>query len=252
MTRDSTQQTWLHNLAERGLDEQLLAQAAAHAPAECCGVIVNTDDGLRLHPCANVLPAAERNDRFVLSPADQADAEDAGTIVAIYHSHPNASADPSEADLVQCTASGLPWIIIGWPSGVIRVCEPGYHAPLIGRQFTHGLLDCYTLIRDYYRWHMSVELPDFERADEWWKHGQHLYTDNFASAGFEAVTGQLEPQPGDVILMQVHADVPNHAGILSRPGVLLHHLHGRLSEETVYSGYWQRHTTHVLRHRSKL
>ncbi|KLB50036.1 Mov34/MPN/PAD-1 family protein, partial [Xanthomonas euvesicatoria] len=86
---------------------------------------------------------------------DYAAAEDAGQIVALVHSHPNASAHASDADKAMCEASGLTWHIIsvgqvdGVPEcGEVQTIQPsGYVAPLVGRQFAHGVLDCYTLVR---------------------------------------------------------------------------------------------------------
>ena len=59
--------------------------------------------------------------------------------------------------------------------------------------------------------YLVVILPDFERDDYWWEDGFNLYLDNMAKHGFEQVE---EPQIGDVILINIGADVPNHAAIL--------------------------------------
>jgi hypothetical protein len=48
--------------------------------------------------------------------------------------------------------------------------------------------------------------------------------------------------------MQVASPVPNHAAIYLDDGPILHHLQGRLSSRDVYGGYWQKITTHTLRH----
>mgnify|MGYP003704446663 CR=1 FL=1 len=80
--------------------------------------------------------------------------------------------------------------------------------------------------------------------------GQNLYLDNFGSAGFEAL-GSVQSEDmevGDVLLMQVASPVPNHAAIYLGDGLILHHLQGRLSSRDVYGGYWQKITTHTLRH----
>ena len=56
----------------------------------------------------------------------------------------------------------------------------------------------------------------------------------------------------DVILMQIRSQngVPNHAAIYLGDGLILHHLHGRLSSRDIYGGYWQEVTRHILRYKN--
>ncbi len=212
-------------------------------PREACGLVVNIGGVDSYRSCAN---RAEGNDHFIIAPQDYADAEAVGDIVAVFHSHPNASAAPSEADRTSCEASGLPWHIVGIPSLAWGYCAPcGYRAPLIGRPFYHGVLDCYALIRDYFAWELAIPLPDFDRSDNWWKKGGNLYVENFSAAGFSRAQ---ELKKYDVILMQVLSDVPNHGAVYLGDDKLIHHLHGRLSCRDIYGGYWRDHTTHILRH----
>lgn len=241
------------------LDDRLRAAIYAHAereqPRECCGLVVRTADGAIDYWYAENI--AVDSSQFSLDPDYYAMVEDAGgTVLAIVHSHPNASANPSMADRVVCEKSGLPWIICGWPSGVFKQLEPsGWRAPYKGREFHHGVLDCYTLIQDWYLRELQLELPDFDREDGWWeKRADHapqdLYMQGFAEAGFVRVFG--EPQRHDGILMQVASDRANHGAVYLGNGVMLHHLHGRLSEETIYGGYWLRHTVALVRHISRI
>jgi proteasome lid subunit RPN8/RPN11 len=240
-----------------GFQEAMASHAAEEFPKEACALVLWWPAGegyFEYRRCANLAAAA--GDAFVLDPAAWAAAEDAGAqVVAIVHSHPNASAHASMADRVMCERSGLPWIIIGWPSNVVTRIDPvGWHAPLIGRDFHHGVLDCYTLVRDYYLQELGIELPDFARRDGWWETpaqpGCNLYRDNFATAGFTLVEGK--PQAHDVLLMRVAARVDNHAAIFIGDGTILHHLYGRLSCRDVWGDGWARHTTAVLRHRQLL
>ena len=167
----------------------------------------------------------------------------------------NLPAEPSQADKVACEASGLPWFILSFPSGQWHEMQPsGYIAPLVGRAWAHGVLDCYSVIRDWYWAERGIDLPNFDRFDEWWKRGQSLYLDNFGSAGFEALRAvqSQDMEVGDVLLMQVASPVPNHAAIYLGDGLILHHLQGRLSSRDVYGGYWQKITTHILRHRTEI
>ena len=223
------------------------AHAVAEYPRECCGVIVVRKGRERYIPCRNL--AATPEDHFVLCPRDYAAADDEGEITAVVHSHPGVAARPSEGDLVACERSGLPWVIVSVMPGEDGPCvaetlvtEPrGYEAPLVGRQWAHGVLDCWALVRDWHTRERGVELPDPPRADGWWDDGSSdLYGDEaMASAGFCKVA-PADMQTGDVILMQIRSgnQVPNHAAVYLGDGQILHHLHGRLSSRDVYGGYW--------------
>lgn len=234
------------------------AHAVAEYPRECCGLVVVAKGREVYRPCRNM--AATPSEHFVLSPEDYASAEDAGEVVAVVHSHPDVPATPSEADRVACEASGLPWHIVHVSipdghegaaeavAGDLLTIEPeGYEAPLVGRPFAHGILDCYSLVRDWYRRELNILLPDFERRDDWWLHGDDLYMRNFGAAGCGVITGA--PRRGDIILMQIRAPVVNHAAVYLGDGNIIHHLHGRLSSRDVYGGYWAEVTRTIVRHK---
>ena len=221
--------------------------AAECAPAECCGAVCVVRGKLRYYPCRN--DYAGTSDVFVLNAEDYAVAEDAGAIVAIVHSHHGIPPVPSMADLVGIEAHGLPWLIVNHPLGTWTMTEPsGYRAPLMGRPFAHGALDCYSFCRDYYHDVCDLALPDYQREDNWWlKPGQNLYIDNFAAAGFVEIA-EADLQPHDAMLMKVGADRPNHAAIYIGDNLIVHHLNGRLSSRDVWGGYWRKCATHFLRH----
>lgn len=230
----------------------VLAHAAGCAPQECCGVAIVVKGKLRYWPCKNM---SKTVNSFHIDPEDYAAAEDLGEIVGICHSHVYSSPNPSEADLAMCELTGLPWLIVNHPTGSWHKFEPsGYQAPLVGRNYHHGVLDCYQIIKDYYQRERGIELPHFHRDDQWWVSGQNLYLENFGKAGFICVgDGDHKGiRKGDVLLMQIASPVPNHAAIYLGDGVILQHVAGRLSSRDIYGGYWAKHTTHVLRHGSML
>ncbi|OEZ02329.1 MULTISPECIES: C40 family peptidase [Stenotrophomonas] len=231
------------------------AHAVAEYPRECCGLVVATSNGETYVPCRNL--AETPSEHFRLPADDYAAAEDLGEVLAVVHSHPNAVATPSDADRTMCEASGLRWHILsvglddhGAPAAAdLQSIEPnGYLAPLVGRQFVHGVLDCYTLVRDFYARELGVRLNQYERQDDWWNKGQDLYSmDRLLAEGFQPITGEL--QRGDMILMQIRSAVPNHAGVYLGDGQMLHHMHGRLSERVPYGGMWAERTRYIVRHR---
>jgi cell wall-associated NlpC family hydrolase len=248
------------DLITHDLRMALADHAAATVPRECCGLLVRLPDGpvvggLHYLPADNMAAGPAGQDRFELDPAVWLRADELrADPVAVVHSHPGASANPSMADRVGCERSGLPWLIVGWPSlAIVQVDPEGWQAPMEGRSFAHGVLDCYTLVQDWYRREWGIVLPDFEREDGWWERGRgmHLYRDGLAVAGFEVVP-TIEPERGDGLLMRVAAEVENHAAVYLGDGMMLHHLYGQPSRRERWDWAWQRRTTAVVRHHTRL
>lgn len=227
--------------------DEVRAHAAECAPRECCGLAVVVLGKLRYWRCRN--DYAGSDDVFVLNPDDYARAEDAGAVVGIVHSHVGLPPEPSMADKVAIEHWGLPWLIVNHPVGTWQVVEPsGFKAPLLGRPFAHGVLDCYSLCRDYYRETCGLILPDFPRAKYWWElPGQNLYLDHFREAGFFEID-ERDLREHDGILMQAGADRPNHAAIYIGDQRIIQHVLGRLSSRDVWGGWWRKNATHFLRH----
>jgi proteasome lid subunit RPN8/RPN11 len=223
-------------------DIRLHAAAEAVRHRECCGLVVIRHGKQVYYACRNT---AASDNEFVIAPEDWVAAEDAGHIVMVVHSHIGVPAVPSQADLVGIENTQLPWLIINMPTGEYTVTNPtGYVADLIGRQFSHGVLDCYSLIRDYYRQTLGITLKDYVRDHEWWRKDKNLYRDNFSDAGFHEVRLE-ELREHDVILMRLGSNKDNH---------ILHHPMTRLSSRDVYGkgSYWHKITSCALRHEAYL
>lgn len=249
------------------------AHAIEQYPRECCGLVVMVGRSERYIPCTNKAPEDSRGDVFVLDDREFAEAEKLGRVCAIVHSHPDYPATASESDKTGCEETDLPWIIVSvrkgddgtvYTDGVVRIQPEGYRAPLVGREFHHGVLDCYSIVRDWFRWERGVELMNFHRDDGWWKGDKELYLDNLAVAGFVVVPPGQPLQVGDMILMQYQSDRVNHAGVYiddqvpaganvaRMKGLMLHHLYGKPSQVVVYGGFWQQITHTVARHKSQI
>ena len=65
------------------------AHAAGEYPKECCGLLLIVGRKEQYFPCRNT--ATEPNEEFRLDPEDYAAAEDLGEVIAIVHSHPDAT-----------------------------------------------------------------------------------------------------------------------------------------------------------------
>lgn len=228
-------------------------------PKECCGLLVQHGEKQSYMPCRNI--ALQPESDFSIHPSDVVLCEDLGEIIGICHSHPDASSKPSDMDIAKASAlkeeyPNADWYIFSWPEGDLHHFSPQV-APLLGRKFVHGVWDCYSLVRDYYKT-IGIALPDFDREDGWWGTEQEMYLDNFESAGFSKVCSSapeelkaFELLAGDVILMQIRSKRVNHAAVYIGDGKIIHHMYGKLSKTDVYGGFWLRNTRLIVRHTSK-
>ena len=238
-------------------------------PNEHCGAVIDYgEDGWGYVPCENTAenPAAA----FRIDPAKILRWQKAGTLLAVVHSHPApAPACPSMADMTAQAAMAVPWGIVPvHKDGADKMFWFGDQVPrahlgkgiegLIGLPYRHGVTDCYSLIRDYYREVCGISLPDQPRG--WGALGPGVNEYDWYSLlheqfGFQDVP-MADARPGDSLLLQVQCKFVNHAAVIVDSGLLLHHPGGRVAWEpgrlskrdTI--ARWLPFVTKVLRHRS--
>jgi proteasome lid subunit RPN8/RPN11 len=246
------------------LRRTLLDYAQSKSPEESCGYLVRKDDDkLYFFPSPNIYhdPSWKdaKNERFAISAEAMASAENHGEVVALFHSHTfasiyNGKLDFSEADKVACEALGMPWVLAVLPQEDVKVLMPsGYRPPLMGRQFVYGAIDCYALVRDAF-YEIGITLNDYPRGalGEWNDNPNwNFFEENFAKEGFLEVD-RKDARKYDVLLMQVRSQKINHVGLMWEPSanVFIHHLIDRLSERSLWDGYWRSQTVKIVRHQS--
>lgn len=238
--------------------DQFKAHAVAAFPEEACGLIVGSDAiNCKYMPCANV--ADTPTEDFRVKAEDYVVAAEQGEVLALLHSHVNKKDYPSGLDMQNQMKSGMPWGIAvvsvdeSNPDSEPSCSEPFFFgdqvpiAPLVGRPFRHGVWDCYSLVRDYFRLEKGIVFPDKPRDFQWWLNGQNLYLDYFKETGFVMIDPE-DAVPGDCVLMKIHpSPVPCHGGVYLEDGLLLHHLQWRLSRrEAIHP--WSRKISHWLRY----
>lgn len=227
--------------------ERMVRIATQRAPHEACGIIATTGD-------VRELPnrAAEPHNGFRIDPSELPP-----SYSAIWHSHPDGSVEPSESDQYSCKACAVPFWIVS-PSGAWATLQPEEcpQLALVGRTFLHGVVDCYTLVQDYFAHHHKQQMPNFYREDRWWEdpdaeplYGEH----NLNRAGFRRLVYRQDPsviRPEDVLIMRIGKRVKhdNHAAIYVGSNAILHHMPDHLSREQPLSQTWLRRVTCIARH----
>lgn len=210
-------------------------------PLEGCGIVV--DD--QFVPIENVHPQPRTN---YLMPEDTWIDYNP---LAILHSHTNGIHEPSKADL-QCQ------IDCGIPFGIIMcngetATKPiwfGNHildTPLLKRPFIFGVFDCFSLGRSWYWQNRGVYVPNFAREVDFWRKKEDLFGQHMSECGFREVVGS-EYQEGDILLMSMWSNVPNHCAIVLGGNLLMHHKTNCPSVMEPMLDGWMRITKKVLRH----
>lgn len=223
--------------AQKMFDEAVLAASQKHAesefPKESVGLVVNG----QYVPVKNIHEDPENH--FRVDP--KTIKKYAGKIEAVIHSH-NVTYDPatkkpkhlmypSKDDMEAQIAWGVPFgiqyvaedvggvsagNILWWGRGV-----PVAHYE--GRPYVYGVYDCFSVILDYYREELKIDLPDFAREDEWWERNDDVYVRHMEDYNMKRVSLD-DLQPYDVILLTIRSQVANHAIMYLGGDQGLHHL----------------------------
>ena len=224
-------------------DKEILKYLSEIYPEEGCGLLVNKKGKIYWVPCENV--SENKKEDFIISAEDYIKASLSGDIYAIVHSHPDSSCEPSDYDKKTSDFLGIPFIIYSLPSFEKYEYTPKkLRNPLLGRDYSFGQSDCFSLVRDYYKQELNLDIPTILFEDDWWDKGLNYFDTLFESFGFVEVES---PQKHDGIIFNVFCNVPNHCGIYLGEDIFLHHAINRLScRESLHSG-WGQHVTRYVR-----
>ena len=247
------------------LREQMTDHALGAYPEPACGGVFG-DDSAYVYRSLDDTANAVRDD-FRIETVGLRKAEAAfGALRAIVLTHPAVGGmdanpvlhTPSAAEMRVQEALAVPFgIAVFHPAGTFEPFWFGDQCPippLMGRPFRHGVTDCYSLARDWYRLELGIVIPNFVRDWNWWVDGLDLYEDGFRRAGFHKVAPS-DLRLGDGVLFRIRSKVANHAAVILDDGWMIHHpgafrpydVHCASHQQRVER--WARHATHWLRHK---
>lgn len=231
-------------------------------PNEACGLIYADEDDKPVYvECKNV--SDDPHNQFLIDPNEFLEVEKKGKIVGCWHTHCDIPPTASEADKQGCINTNVPWFIgsvykneDGAMSfkGLKQVMpDNGYVAPLIGRPYTFGVFDCFSLVRDYYKQTFGIEARDVPRRERCWEEEENFMESRAPSYfGMVRLPDGTQPIVGDVFLIQTGTHGSDHIAVYIGNDRILHQMRNRLSRTDIYGGsYWQEHTISHWRHKSK-
>ena len=214
--------------------QDALIHAQEEDPKESCGFLLNIKGKVKYFPCENLSTYSQQC--FIIDPNDYIKAEESGNILAVVHSHPVTPPVASQADMIGCENSNLPWHIVNPKTEEWGYLEPsGYKPPLLGRPWVWGITDCWSLVRDWYKEEKNIILRDWDRPST---PQQFLEKPLFESCAWRTGFRELRPNEkllnGDVLLMSILSPTLNHVAIFIN-GDVLHHLADRISCKEPYN-----------------
>jgi len=252
------------------LKESIRAEAAKTPDAECCGIIVT---GETLKPCHNVSPAPKTS--FVIGSSQLAELAKVIPPIAFYHSHVGQETGFSLVDRYVSEQVKLPSVIYHLPTDSFKVYEPmGFEVPLLGRPYFRGALDCNSLVKDYYKRTLNIEIEDIWAAGsrflkmtydqlEWLvesmenpeKHGQvghlvpeitKLYYQMLSDSGFSRVETLQEHDM--VLIKSNYFNAPVHVMVYIGRDTVIHHPAPKTSVMTRFTAGYSKSKCEFYRH----
>ena len=231
---------------------EIMRHAKEDYPNECCGVVTQKGMAQKYHRITNA--SKDPENEFILDASEYMNIVFnlgySESIVYVAHSHTGdgATTRPSPADICSCNECEIPYVIVSYPEGDLRILEP-VDMPLAGRPWGLGSFDCWGLIMAFHAKH-GVKLADYRVNYPWWnkEYGENIYDENWIKEGFELVETDDIPV-GSMIMMQIQSETTNHAGIYIGDNKFLHHLYGKMSKVDTYSDYWRERTVRIVRHK---
>jgi proteasome lid subunit RPN8/RPN11 len=228
----------------------IFAHAVDCYPHEACGVII--DDVYVA--CQNRAENPEHD--FRIDFEKEFDPARYHDVQAIVHSHgdqPFITAADMAAQVAAAMPYGMVSVISGRPDKIVWWGDQLPIQPLLERTFEHGVRDCSSLVRDWFRMQGTV-FPNTPRDWQWWKTGRNLLEDELRAFGFQEISRETPLKNGDVLTFIIGRDetgapleVINHSAVVVEQQLILHHLYNRLSRREP-AHIWARRAKKIFRY----
>jgi proteasome lid subunit RPN8/RPN11 len=229
------------------IESGIVHQAEIHSPDECCGFILSNDDSNFLFHCENKF-----GKRFQISSVDYLAAKEKGQIEAVYHSHTNGNEEFSELDKKNSLYHGIKFILYSLKSNSFK--EFGYdtkYKKYVGKFFKIGEEDCFSLVRDFYKTELDVNIKDYSRNENWSEQDDSLFDLYYEDEGFTKVN---DIKKYDIIIFNspFRRGFSGHIAVYLGDSLMLHNQTNSFSKIEEYSEAYKRLTNYIIRHKDLL
>lgn len=228
--------------------EQIYYHTLSCYPEEMCGILLEED----FIPIKNVSKTPLES--FELNPEQYAPIACREKIKGIIHSHcrnprnPEVfdTRTPSLADINGQKQTKVPWLIVASEGMTVT---PPLELPrlqsnrYIGRQFIWFINDCYTLVQDYYKFELGIELPDHKAEKDFkaLRHFEGLFDGFIEAYGFTDLTKGESLTNGDLFLVDNAGHRRNHLAIWHNGKVLHQDVVSLETNPAVFAGRTHRY-----------
>jgi len=205
---------------------------------EICGFVVKNN----LIPCENI--SSNPTKHFQISPVDYMVTCQIGNPDYLYHSHHN-NEEFSDLDKITLYNHKIRGLLYCKKNNKFKIFLPeSYQNKYIDRSFKIGQNDCLSLVTEYYKNELGVELPAFDRTENWYTENPNRINENIPVRLIKVA----EAQKNDIIVFDLlNNKMPSHIAIYLGNDMILHQPRGRQSTIELLNNALKNKIAYILR-----
>ena len=228
-------------------------QSLREIPNECCGLILNINNELKVFPCKNISLNPEHN--FEIDTKEYLAAALTGDITACYHSHCGEITNFSIFDKANSNNHNLIYILYSCSDNNFLIYIPNSDLDkYTGREFKINSNDCLSLARDYYKKELNINIGNYNYGENWIKNSTNFFDTEYEKEGFAKISDGYSDKikKHDICFIKHLKDFPHATHILVYLGgnLVLHHKRGGNSVVENYDDSLKRKTMMIVRHKN--
>lgn len=223
---------------------------------ECCGLIYkNPDSNLGIFRCGNASDIPKEH--FFINPKEFVEASCLGDIIGIYHSHVEKE-NFSFLDKTNANGHALIFVMYNIKNDFFKIYYPqSNNNTYINKAFQIGKVDCFSLVREYYKEEFDIEIPDYPRTEAQLEEYSNMFSKRFNEGNFSIIIdGQITKdnfsklKENDILIFRDKNEKESHMAIYLGGNTILHHRRNKLSCMEPFHQIYKDKTVFTVRHNS--